>query len=225
MGKFPRREHPTHLKARKNIVKKVLQSEKAFKSNLMLIEKLLMSVEQRVGNIFDHSSSVSTMVLVVAREMGIKDRKELINIQYGSFFHDIGKISIPNRILHKSSSLTKHEYTIMKTHTSFGHEMINVFPGFDRIANIVHQHHECWDGSGYPHKLKGKKIYLGARICAVVDSFEAMSAGRRYSSKKPLNMVLRELNKCSGIKYDPEVIEAFNKCFRTLAKILKEKQK
>ena len=182
-----------------------------------------MDMEHRIGNILDHSESVSMMAAIIARKMGVKDRKDLMEIQCGALFHDIGKISISKRILHKSASLTKREYAVMKKHTSFGHEMIKTFSGFNGIAKIVHQHHERWDGSGYPRSLKGKRICLGARICAVADSFHAMSTDRKYSSKKPLGIVLIELNKCSGTKYDPEVIEALNGCVKTLAKALKEK--
>jgi putative nucleotidyltransferase with HDIG domain len=193
-------------------------SEKRFEKDFIQLKKLLMAMEHRVGNILEHSESVAIMAAVIARKMGFKDKKELIQIQYGAFFHDIGKISISKRILHKSASLTKHEYTIMKTHTSFGYELIRIFPSFKKISKIVLQHHECWDGSGYPCSLKGKQICIGARICAVADSFHAMSTDRKYSSKKPLPSVLRELNKCAGTKYDPEVIEALNKCVITNVK-------
>lgn len=198
-------------------------SEKTFKKNFMLIKKLLIAMEHRFGNILDHSESVGIMAAIIAKKMGVNDKKELMDIKYGALFHDIGKISISKHILHKSASLTKREYAIMKTHTSFGYELINIFPGFKKIAKIVHQHHECWDGSGYPRNLKGKQICLGARICSVADSFHAMSADRRYSSKKPIPTVLSELNKCSGTKYDPEVIEALNKCVSSFGRILKNK--
>jgi len=163
------------------------------------------------------------MSVVVAKHMSIDDRVLLRNLKLGSLYHDIGKVLIPPEILGKAEPLSKKEYAIVREHPELSLQIIRSLPEFEDISHIILHHHECWDGTGYPHGIKGEKICIGARICCLADSFDAMRTDRSYSIRKPLEMVLEEINRCAGHRFDPAVVEAFNKCYVILDKIAEGK--
>jgi len=163
-----------------------------------------------------HSRRISRMAVIIARKVGVCDKDELRKIRIGCLYHDIGKLFIPLEVLNKSEPLSRREYSMIKKHPVFGLRIIKRFPELHDISKIILQHHESWDGTGYPHGLKAGKTCLGARICSLADSFDAMRTDRTYSGKKPFLLVVKEINRCSGKRYDPSVVEAFNKCARKL---------
>jgi HD-GYP domain-containing protein (c-di-GMP phosphodiesterase class II) len=128
-------------------------------------------------------------------------------IAEAALLHDIGKIGVPDAILQKPSELTPKEKTIMDMHSHFGWVFLRRLPGFQDVAEIVRHHHEWHDGTGYPSKLKGEEIPLGARIVSVLDAFDAITSRRPYG--KPMNArdALEEIARGKGIQFDPAIVD------------------
>jgi HD-GYP domain-containing protein (c-di-GMP phosphodiesterase class II) len=123
--------------------------------------------------------------------------------------HDIGKISVPDRILRKPGKLTEEEWVTMREHPDTGYRMLKTIRIPDAIATIVRQHHERFDGTGYPHRLAGGAISLGARIFAVADYYDALTSNRPYRKAQPIERVLDDIRTASGSHFDPAVAETF----------------
>lgn len=131
----------------------------------------------------------------------------------GALFHDIGKINIPDEVLKKPGKLTPEEFEYVKWHPIDGAEMVNgTF--LEGVADIIRQHHERIDGSGYPDGLKGDQILIEAKIIAVVDSFDAMTSKRSYRNAFTREKALEELKSLAGIKYDAKLVEIFENCIK-----------
>ena len=124
-------------------------------------------------------------------------------------FHDIGKLAIPDDILSKPGSLTEEEYEIVKLHPLIGETMLTPIELPDSVRSAVRSHHECWDGTGYPDGLRGKEIPLPARILAIVDSFDAMTAGRPYRGTLTYQAAVDEIMAHAGTQFDPFLAEIF----------------
>ncbi|MHB1285552.1 MAG: HD-GYP domain-containing protein [Leptospirales bacterium] len=157
-----------------------------------------------------HSYRVARLALMIGEQMNLSER-ELFVLGVGSLLHDIGKMRIPRDILLKPGKLTESEWEVMRRHPEFGLQILDRFPSLQFAKEIVGQHQERWDGSGYPEGLVGKEIVLGARIFAVADSYDAMTNQRSYNVVKSFNEALVELTLQSGILYDPEVFQGFVK--------------
>ena len=125
---------------------------------------------------------------------------------------EIGKIAIPEAILLKPGPLTVRERRIVKRHPRTGHEILKHSADFKAIAEIVLSHQERYDGKGYPRRLKGADICLGARIFAVADTYDAIRAGRPYSPARSAAEALAEIRRCSGTQFDPAVVAALARC-------------
>ncbi|HCE46880.1 MAG TPA: phosphohydrolase [Lentisphaeria bacterium] len=166
-----------------------------------------------------HSRRISRMTIIISKHMGIQDPAEIRRIKAGALYHDIGKILIPAEILSKPEPLSKNEYDMIKEHPKFILKIIRIFPELEDVSKIILHHHESWDGTGYPFGTRGEEICIGARICCLADSFDAMRTDRVYSKKKPFDFVVEEINRCSGRRYDPVVVEAFNRCAKELDRI------
>ena len=125
--------------------------------------------------------------------------------------HDIGKVGIPDEILHKAGSLTAGEFEIMKKHAELGFQLLNKLdkPLIKMAATIAHEHHECYDGRGYPAGLRGEHIAIEARIVSLVDVFDALSSRRIYKEPWSDEEVLNYLNKNRGVRFDPELVDLF----------------
>ncbi len=157
-----------------------------------------------------HTLSVTDLTLKLAKEMGIPEA-ELIHIYRGALLHDIGKMGIPDHILHKPGPLTKEEWQIMRQHPQFAYEMLSSITYLASAADIPYCHHERWDGSGYPRGLKGEEIPLAARIFSVVDVWDALLTDRPYREAWAKEVVLAYINNESGSRFDPKVVETFKK--------------
>lgn len=129
----------------------------------------------------------------------------------GALRHDVGKIAVPSSILTKPGRLDDAEWAEMRTHTSTGRALLQVLPGCATAALIAGHHHERWDGSGYPDGLAGEEIPLAARIVAVVDAFDAMTADRPYHRGIPSEDARAELREQRGRQFDPAVVDAFER--------------
>jgi HD-GYP domain-containing protein (c-di-GMP phosphodiesterase class II) len=134
---------------------------------------------------------------------------ELKALEYGSLLHDIGKIGIPDAILHKPGRLTTQEWTRMREHPLLGFTVLSGLAFLERASLVVVQHHERWDGRGYPYRLSGTEIDRNARIFAVADACDAMITDRIYRAGRPFEEATEELRKRAGQQFDPEVIECF----------------
>ena len=143
--------------------------------------------------------------------MGLSPR-DLEVIHRGGLLHDIGKIGTPNSILDKPGALEPEELRIMRDHVQIGVRILEPVPCFSAALPIVAQHHEWFDGSGYPAGLAGEQISLHARILAVADCYDAMISERPYRRGLPKPRVLEILKERSGSQFDPQIVEVFCRC-------------
>ena len=173
------------------------------------LESFIIALDARDTETQTHSQVVTQFTLTLAEKMGIKDKEELENIRKGALLHDIGKIGIPDSILKKPGKLTPEEWQIIKQHPVIGYKMIAGIKFLKEAAQIVLHHHEHFDGNGYPARLKGNSIPLGARIFAVADALEALISDRPYRKALPIEEAKKEIIRCSGSQFDPKVVEAF----------------
>ncbi len=175
------------------------------------LEALVAMLDAREHESGQHSQRVRELTLILARHMDFPE-EDLDVIARGALLHDIGKIAIPDAILLKPAPLLPDEREIMQTHAEIGYNILQSSSWLTTAAEIVHSHQERYDGTGYPRGLKGDQIYLGARIFAVVDAFDAMRNERVY--RKPLSPeeTVAEIRRNSGTQFDPKVVEAFFEC-------------
>jgi putative two-component system response regulator len=157
-----------------------------------------------------HSRRVTELSLKLARAMGMSDEK-LIHMRHGALLHDMGKIGIPDAILHKNDNLTDEEWAIMRTHPVLAFTMLNSIEYLREALEIPYFHHEKWDGTGYPQGLKGEQIPLAARIFAVADVWDALTSNRPYRPAWSREEALRYICEQSGKHFDPQVVELFFK--------------
>jgi len=174
-----------------------------------LLETLLGIIDTRDPETEGHSERVAAFTMVLAQQMKL-GIDELINIERGALLHDIGKIGVSDSILYKPGALNDDEWALMKEHPLIGYRMCARFEALHQAANIVLHHHERYDGTGYPHKLKGDEIPLGARIFAVADAFDAITSFRPYRPAAPMEYASEEICRNSGSQFDPQIIEVFS---------------
>ena len=182
--------------------------EKLEKAYLDSIQTLRYTVEAKDPYTRGHSDRVSEYSVLIGKKLGLSE-KDMKTLQVGGLFHDIGKIGIPDSILLKEAKLTDDEYSEIKNHPSIGAHILCNAEVFQDIIPIVKQHHEKFDGTGYPGKLKGEDIPYLARIAAVADTFDAMTSKRTYRNALPLDVVKAEIERCSGTQFDPTIAKVF----------------
>lgn len=175
----------------------------------MTLESLATALDMRDEETQGHSVRVLQYAMKLAGLMGIKDPEKLKTIEYGSLLHDIGKIGIPDAILRKPARLNDEEWEIMRTHPGAGYKILNNIKFLEDASRIVLYHHENFDGTGYPEKLKEEEIPLEARIFSVADALDAMTSHRSYRNALTFKDAADELIEFSGTRFDPEVIKAF----------------
>jgi putative nucleotidyltransferase with HDIG domain len=132
-------------------------------------------------------------------------------IARGAFLHDIGKMAIPDEILRKPGKLTSEEEEIMRDHCTRGYHILRKIPFLSEAAAIVYTHQEHFDGNGYPSRLRGNEIPIGARIFAVADAMDAITSDRPYRKARSFDEARQEILRCSGTQFDPNVVEVFLK--------------
>lgn len=181
--------------------------------SLQLMQMLSTTIEAKDEYTKGHSHRVAEYSVLIARELGWNE-KELSNLKNAAHLHDIGKIAIPDTILNKPSKLSEEEFSIIKKHTIIGANILKNISLIDHVQEIVRNHHERYDGNGYPDGLKGKEIPLHARIVTVADSYDAMSSQRIYRNQLPPEKIIQELENNKGTQFDPEITDIFLKLLR-----------
>ena len=176
------------------------------------VEAIAATVETRDPYTAGHQRRVAELAAAIALEMGLP-AKTVEGIHFGALVHDLGKMQVPAELLSKPTRLTKIEFELIKTHPQAGYEIVKDIKFPWPVADMVHQHHERLDGSGYPQGLKGDAIALEARILAVADVFEAMSSHRPYRASLGIEPALKEIQDRRGTWYEPAAVDA---CVRLL---------
>jgi PAS domain S-box-containing protein/putative nucleotidyltransferase with HDIG domain len=177
------------------------------------VRAIAYTIETRDPYTAGHQRRVTKLACIIGEEMGLsKDRIE--GLRMAGELHDIGKIQVPSEILSKPGQISEAEYTIIKTHSQVGHDILKTIEFPWPVASIVLQHHERMDGSGYPSGLKGKDILLEAKILAVADVAEAMASHRPYRPALSIEESLEEISKNKGKLYDPQVADICLKVFK-----------
>lgn len=180
------------------------------RSYRMTLKALVAALETRDSETHGHSERVVNFSLRLGQELGVTI-EQTRSLEFGSLLHDIGKIGVPDAILRKPARLTEAEWVLMREHPLHGRKILGGIDFLEGAAKVVAQHHEKWDGSGYPLGLKGEEIDLCARIFAVADAFDAMVSDRVYRTGRTYEAALAELDTCAGVHFDPRVIEAFRR--------------
>ena len=158
-----------------------------------------------------HSERVTAISLLIGRSMNLPP-DQLYALRLGAMLHDIGKIGIPDAILHKPGKLDDAEWALMKTHPELGRRMIERIEFLRPAIDVVYCHHEKWGGGGYPRSISGEEIPLTARIFALADVFDALVTARSYKQPWAMDEVIREITRSEGSHFDPLVVQHFQLC-------------
>jgi len=169
---------------------------------------LTAAIEARDLETGDHCRQLGTLGERVATMLGLSEQ-ERTTIRIGGYLHDVGKIAIADRILLKPGKLTDEEYAEMQRHADIGASIVQTHEAMTDIARIVRHHHERFDGAGYPDRLAGEEIPLGARIISIADAFSAMTNDRVYRKAIPEDQAWEEIRRNSGSQFDPAIVELY----------------
>ena len=184
---------------------------------LSTIETLAMAIDAKDQITHGHIRRVQTYAVGLAKSIGISDDKLLKAIEAAALLHDMGKLAVPEHILNKPGKLTPAEFEKMKLHASVGADILSAIDFPYPVVPIVRHHHENWDGSGYPDKIRGTDIPIGARILSVVDCFDALTSDRPYRPRLSDDEALSILLERRGTMYDPLVVDTFIRVHREIA--------
>ncbi len=174
------------------------------------IKSLVTVLDSKMPPAYTHTPYFSRLVKTLGEEMHL-GKKEIDSLKYASMLHDAGKVNIPTEILTKASQLTGEEYDIIKRHPVKSAEIIKHLQILKPVVPIILHHHEKFDGTGYPSKLKKNKIPVGARVMSVADAFDAMVYGRPYKERVSVDEALEEIKKFSGTQFDPAIVKSLIK--------------
>ncbi len=194
----------THLKL------KYYEEQKLEQTELELVYMMSTIADKHCEETSGHVERVAEYSKLIARLLGYgEEQAELI--KKASAMHDIGKVTTPDHILHKPGKHTDEEFAIMKEHAQAGYEILKTsqLPLMQIASIIAHQHHEKWDGSGYPRGLKGQEIHILGRIVAVADVLDALSSSRKYKKGWDLDEIFSFLKSQSGKHFDPRIVDLF----------------
>lgn len=172
-----------------------------------LISTLASLVDARDSYTFGHATMVSKYATAMGEQLGYSP-EQLERLRVGALLHDIGKVGVPEAILFKPGKLEPWEYELMKEHATIGYRIVSQIDRLRYPADIIHQHHEWWNGRGYPRGLKGHQILQDARIVGVADALESMMSDRPYRKGCSLAEAMAEIRRWSGTQFDPSVVQA-----------------
>jgi PAS domain S-box-containing protein len=172
------------------------------------IEGWVLALDLRDRETEGHTQRVTEITVKLARLLGCTE-EEIVHVRRGALLHDMGKMGIPDEILQKPGPLTDEEWKVMRKHPLYAYQMLSPINYLNQALIIPYYHHERWDGSGYPHGLKGEELPLFARFFAIVDVWDALSSDRPYRKPMPPYEIIDYLKKESGRLFDPYIIEKF----------------
>jgi len=185
----------------------LLQSSTLQLQTMETLTALADTIDQRDPTTYEHSQRVAMFAEMIAKEMGLpQDQVELISMS--ARLHDVGKIGMSNALLYKPLQFSLEEWHEFRRHPTIGASMVENFPLFRKGRDLILHHHERWDGQGYPDRLAGEEIPLGARIIAAADALEAMTADRVYRDALTLDAAIEEVRRERGRQFDPKVADA-----------------
>ena len=173
------------------------------------VKSLLASLRTHDAYTYRHSLRTVRLSLLLGRACGVEAPERLRVICLGAVVHDIGKIFIPGEVLHKAGALSASEWEAVKRHPLDGARMMGGVAASKGVRRVVAEHHERWDGCGYPAGLRGEGIDFNARVVAVADAFDAMTSERPYRPAAGYEAAAAELERCAGTQFDPDVVHAF----------------
>ncbi len=176
-----------------------------------VLDSILETLNQKTEETKEHSDRLETNCIKISKALGIGRASDLDDLRLLAKVHDIGKVTIPDYILNKPTSLTEDEFEVVKKHSESGYKIIKNITDSDAVCEAVLSHHEKYDGTGYPQGLSGKSIPLFARIVSVADAFDAMTNERVYHFPISEKEAIEEIVRCSGTHFDPDVVQAFLK--------------
>jgi response regulator RpfG family c-di-GMP phosphodiesterase/signal transduction histidine kinase len=182
---------------------------------LSTVKSLASAIDAKDEYTRHHSTRVTDFSLKIAAKMGFSE-KELSELELAAVLHDVGKIAVPESILNKPGKLTNEEFKLIQEHPVRGEAILSPVIELKAIGRIVRAHHERYDGNGYPDKLKGREIPLGARIMAIADTYDSITSERPYRKAASHRYAVKEIIGCSGTQFDPEVVENFLEIAGTL---------
>lgn len=173
-----------------------------------IVVALVNAVEAKDVDLKDHCRNLAFRAARLGAYVGLREQ-ELEEVAFGALLHDIGKIAIPERILHKPGPLTDEEFAEMRLHPEIGERIIGPLRMAGAFSPIIRHHHERWDGRGYPDRLGGETIPLGARIVAIADAYDAIVRGRVYRAARTHEEAVDELRRHAGTQFDPGLVPLF----------------
>ncbi|MCX7831646.1 MAG: HD domain-containing protein [Actinobacteria bacterium] len=204
------------------LVAGIYQKEgKLIQTRKEIVNALIETVGARDDYTKRHSMRVSELATLVAKEMKLPYRV-VMNVEFSGMLHDLGKINFPDKAFTQKHIDHETWERIIK-HPEVSKDIMDQLSDFGEVAGLVELHHERYDGSGYPEKMKGEEIPIEARILAVVDSFDAMTSHRTYRRAFPVEFALKEIKDYSGIAYDPNVVDAFLKVIERVLREIEER--
>jgi len=177
-------------------------------SYLSIIRALVSALELKDSHTRGHSESVTRYAVALAKKLKLSPQ-EIESIEVAAILHDVGKIGVQESILNKPGKLNNEEWKEMKRHPEFSYKILKEVNFPWEIKPVIYAHHERYNGKGYPARLKGEKIPLGARILAVADTFAAMTSDRAYRKGLSKEMAIEELKRVAGTQLDPELVKVF----------------
>jgi two-component system, cell cycle response regulator len=174
---------------------------------------LLKVLNEHTPGVLEDLNRVAHFATATAEGLGLSE-SEVERVELAARLHDVGKLAIPDAILTKAAPLDSDEWAIMRTHSEIGQRILAAAPSLAHAAKLVRSHHERYDGFGYPDRLAGEKIPLGASIISVSAAFVAMMRHRPFSDAITVTEALAEVNRYSGTQFDPQVVDVFSELLR-----------
>jgi diguanylate cyclase (GGDEF)-like protein len=180
---------------------------RATQSVRSVVQALAATLQARDGYTAEHADAVHDLSIAVGSRLGLRGQ-EMAELAAVALLHDVGKIGIPDSLLHKAGALTAEEWQVMREHPVIGERILATVPGLEAVARAVRHEHERWDGDGYPDGLAGEAIPLASRIVLACDAWHALNSDRPYRAALPREAALDELRRCAGSQFDPAVASA-----------------